>query len=227
MIDIDPRSARRAMHDLFPRSLCVALALCAGVPVNSIGQTDELVLRPEPVAVVAQLHSGLISTSDAFADAPIEERYAALEPLIIATHDLPYIARFAMRRYWADLADQQRSEFLDAFTRLSIATYARRFQGLREDSFSIAGQTDTPRGHAEINGTLLPDEGEPLELTYVLHRSGQDWRIINIVVDGVSDLALKRAEYQREFSDTGFSGLMDYLSAQISELMPTSSTNSE
>ena len=159
--------------------------------------------------------------------APIKARYATLEPLIMETHDLPYIARFAMRRYWADLADQQRSEYLKLFTRLSIATYARRFQGLSQNAFAISGQTTTPRGHMEINSTLLPEDGQPLEFVYVLHRSGEDWRIINIFVDGVSDLALKRAEYQRVFSDTGYSGLMDYLSAQVSAIMPVSSTHPE
>jgi len=227
MIEFEPVCVRIAIHRLFSKGIFIALILCAGVPVESIGQTDEAGLRSEPVAVVAQLHSGLISAGNSFAGASIEERYAALEPLIIETHDLPYIARFAVRRYWADLTDQQRIEFLTVFTRLSIATYASRFHGLSEDTFNISGETNTPRGHAEINGTLLMNDSEPLKFTYVLHESGADWRIINIIVDGVSDLALKRAEYQRMFADTGFSGLMDYLSGQIGELMQTSSTNSE
>ena len=225
MMDIHLISARIAIHPLFFKGLLIALS--TGVPVKAIGQSDDSSLSADPVAVVAELHAGLMSVSNAFAGAPIEARYAALEPVIMETHDLPYIARFAMRRYWADLADQQRSEYLNVFARLSIATYASRFQGLRQDAFAISGQTATPRGHMEINSTLLPDDGPPLEFVYVLHRSGEDWRIINIIVDGVSDLALKRAEYQRVFSDTDFSGLMDYLSAQVSTIMPASSTHPE
>jgi phospholipid transport system substrate-binding protein len=132
-----------------------------------------------------------------------------------------------MRRYWAELTDQQRSDFMDTFTRLSIATYASRFQGLSEETFGISGQTDRPRGHIEINGTLMQKDGEALTINYILHQSGSDWRIINIIVDGVSDLALKRAEFQRVFSDAEFSGLLAYLSLQINDLMPASPVNPE
>ena len=218
---------RLVLRRLFLGSLFTGLAVITGMPLNSLGETDESVSRAEPRAVVAQLQSGLVDASNAFADAPVEERYAALEPLIRETHDLPYIARFAMRRYWADLTDQQQSEFMETFTRLSIATYASRFQGLTDQTFGISGQTDQPRGHVEINGTLLQKDGEILKINYVLHESAEGWQIINIIVDGVSDLALKRGEYQSVFSDTGFTGLVDYLSGQVGDLMPTSVANSE
>ena len=218
---------RLVLRRLFLGSLFTGLAVITGMPLNSLGETDESVSRAEPRAVVAQLQSGLVDASNAFADAPVEERYAALEPLIRETHDLPYIARFAMRRYWADLTDQQQSEFMETFTRLSIATYASRFQGLTDQTFGISGQTDQPRGHVEINGTLLQKDGEILKINYILHESAEGWQIINIIVDGVSDLALKRGEYQSVFSDIGFTGLVDYLSGQTGDLMPTSLANSE
>ena len=218
---------RLVLRRLFLGSLFTGLAVITGMPLNSLGETDESVSRAKPRAVVAQLQSGLVDASNAFADAPVEERYAALEPLIRETHDLPYIARFAMRRYWADLTDQQQSEFMETFTRLSIATYASRFQGLTDQTFGISGQTDQPRGHVEINGTLLQQDGEILKINYILHESAEGWQIINIIVDGVSDLALKRGEYQSVFSDTGFTGLVDYLSGQVGDLMPTSVANSE
>jgi phospholipid transport system substrate-binding protein len=204
-------------------SILVLLALATGLPLNAIAQNTP----SGPLDVVTQLHSGLIDASNTDADATMAERYAALRPLIEATHDLTFIARFAMRRYWADLTDQQRNEYVDTFKRLSIATYASRFQGLSEDTFGISGQTDQPRGHVEINGTLMQKEGETLSINYILHRPEADWRIINIIVDGVSDLALKRAEFQRVFLDAEFSGLLDYLSLQIDELMPTSPVDPE
>ena len=44
------------------------------------------------------------------------------------------------------------------------------------------------------------------------------WRIINIVADGVSDLALKRAEYQRVFASGGIDGLVAELEQQTRAL---------
>jgi phospholipid transport system substrate-binding protein len=57
-----------------------------------------------------------------------------------------------------------------------------------------------------------------VSLEYLLQPDGDDWRIINIVADGVSDLALKRAEYQRVFSSAGISGLIAELEQQTERL---------
>jgi ABC-type transporter MlaC component len=53
---------------------------------------------------------------------------------------------------------------------------------------------------------------------YLLQRDGEDWEIINIVADGVSDLALKRAEYQRLFASGGIDGLIAALERQADRL---------
>jgi phospholipid transport system substrate-binding protein len=209
------------------RRMTLILVWAMLLPADLVAEEISSTSPSAPLKVVAKLQSGLIDASNTYADASMEERYAALEPLIKETHDLPYIARFAMRRYWADLTDEQRSEFMDTFTRLSIATYASRFQGLTDETFGISGQTDRPRGHVEINGTLVQKDGEALGINYILHQSDEDWRIINIIVDGVSDLALKRAEFQRVFLDAGFTGLLTYLSGQIDEAMPSSPTDSQ
>jgi len=51
-----------------------------------------------------------------------------------------------------------------------------------------------------------------------LHRDGEQWRIVNIVVDGVSDLALKRAEYGRLMDAGGFQAVLDELAQQTERL---------
>jgi phospholipid transport system substrate-binding protein len=57
-----------------------------------------------------------------------------------------------------------------------------------------------------------------VSLEYLLHEGDGGWRIINIVADGVSDLALKRAEYQRVFASGGLDGLVAELEQQTERL---------
>jgi phospholipid transport system substrate-binding protein len=51
-----------------------------------------------------------------------------------------------------------------------------------------------------------------------MQQDGASWKIINIVADGVSDLALKRAEYQRLFASGGIQGLIAELEEQAERL---------
>jgi len=54
-----------------------------------------------------------------------------------------------------------------------------------------------------------------VHLDYVLHRSSRGWRIVNVVADGVSDLALKRVEYTAVLRKRGFESLLSDLEHKI------------
>jgi phospholipid transport system substrate-binding protein len=172
-----------------------------------------------PGATVASLQQALVAASRARSNATVEERYRALEPVIVATHDLPYIAEFALRRQWGSLTEAERQRFVAAFQRLSVMTYAARFGNVAADAFRPleAGAPDA-NGRVQVT-TAIRREGQPdVSLEYLLQQDGEHWTIINIVADGVSDLALKRAEYQRVFASGGIAGLIAEIEQQTQRL---------
>ena len=198
------------------RVLTLFLVFMAGV--EEARATDWPAGSPE--AVVATLQAGLVAAARAQASTGVDARYRALEPLIVATHDLPYIAEFALRRQWASLGDADRQRFVAAFQRLSVMTYASRFANVAPDTFrAIAPGAAGAGGRVQVS-TAVARGGQPdVTLEYLLERdAGGDWRIINIIADGVSDLALKRAEYQRVFARGGLEGLLAELDTQTEKL---------
>ena len=62
-----------------------------------------------------------------------------------------------------------------------------------------------------MEAAINPTDAAPIALNYLLHNRDGRWRIINIIADGVSDLALKRAEYQRVLEEQSFAGLLAHL----------------
>jgi phospholipid transport system substrate-binding protein len=125
------------------------------------------------------------------------------------------VAEFALRRQWASLAEADRQRFIEAFQRLSVTTYAARFGNVAADAFRpIEAGAPAANGRVQVT-TAIKRDGQPdVGFEYLLQRSGDDWKIINIVADGVSDLALKRAEYQRVFASGGIEGLIAELEQQ-------------
>src|SRR5688500_18946696 len=101
---------------------CAAMALAVAVD----GRAAEL-STDTPTTTIETLQQGLIAAASARPTSPLEERYSLLEPVILATHDLAYIAEFALRRQWASLAEPDRQRYIAAFRRLSVMTYAARF----------------------------------------------------------------------------------------------------
>ncbi len=80
---------------------------------------------------------------------------------------------------------------------------------------SIVDTNDNPRSGRVVICEMQREGEQPLTFEYHLRETGNDWRIVNIVVDGVSDLALKRAEYSGVLRESGFSGLLDELANQV------------
>jgi phospholipid transport system substrate-binding protein len=52
-------------------------------------------------------------------------------------------------------------------------------------------------------------------LDYLLHRADGEWRVINVVAEGVSDLALKRADYSNFLKNKSLEALIAKLNEKI------------
>lgn len=199
------------------RRLAVAACLlCAAVASRA---AEPAIATDTPVATIATLQRGLIAVSQQQPNATIDERYRALEPLIVATHDLPFIAEFALRRQWATLGAADRARFVAAFQRLSVMTYAARFTNVGPATFRdvTPGESADPK-RAQVSTAIARSGAPDVSFDYLLQNGAAGWRIINIVADGVSDLALKRAEYQRVLTSGTLDTLIAELEAQTARL---------
>jgi phospholipid transport system substrate-binding protein len=199
-------------------ALVAAAALVALGVVAAGARADTPASTDTPEATVASLHRGLIAVSQSSPGANVDARYRALEPLIERTHDLRYIAEFALRKQWPMLSENDRQRFVAAFEKLSVMTYASRFKNVSAGTFKSAGLATIESGRAHVL-TAIARQGQPdISLDYMLEQKDGAWRIINIIADGVSDLALKRAEYQRIVGSGSLDDLIKELETQTARL---------
>jgi phospholipid transport system substrate-binding protein len=167
-----------------------------------------------PQAAIEHLWSALESASSA---AAVDERYRRLDPVVTATHDLPYIAELTIRREWASLSSEQKERFIAAFERLSVMTYASRFAALKPDMFKVTESRQVGDDRAQVEATLTTPKGEMIPFEYLLHETPSGWKIINILADNVSDLALKRAEYREVLDKGSIDDLIKHIEQQADE----------
>lgn len=168
-----------------------------------------------PAAAVERLLRGLVEAAGD--DLDVEARYRRLEPVIEATHDLQFIAELTIRREWDGLAAADRQRFVAAFERLSVMTYASRFGHLGKDMFKVTGQGDAAGDRAEVEAVLTTREGKVIPFEYLLHRADGGWKIVNILADRVSDLALKRAEYREVLEKGSIADLIRHIEKQTED----------
>jgi len=170
---------------------------------------------PDAVSVIVELQAGIHRIGTELTNADFAARYQAFAPLIDQTHDLPFMARFTASRAWNEFTDEQRLEFNALFRELSIATYAGQFREMQENTFSLISWRPTARERFEVQTRLSLAQGDPVALNYLLQERDSGWQIINVLAEGVSELAIKRSQYQQVLKSGGYPQLIAHLRTQI------------
>jgi len=142
-------------------------------------------------------------------------RYEKLEPAVVNSHDLPKIARIVVGKEGEKLTEEQQKKLADVFTRISVASYAHNFKDFSGEEFIIDSEEETKNGGVVIHSHLTIPDDKPVKFDYMLKEKGASWRIINIIANGVSDLALKRSEYTAILQRDGFDALISQINEKI------------
>jgi len=142
-------------------------------------------------------------------------RYEKLSEPISNSHDLTKIARIVVGKEWEKLSEDQQQKLTDIFIRLSISSYAHNFKDYSGESFGFDSEEETTRGGVVVHTHLVIPNDKPVKFDYMLKEKGNSWRIINIIANGVSDLALKRSEYTTILQREGFEVLMTKINEKI------------
>lgn len=187
------------------RLLTLLLIFCTSPLVLA---DDEAVVRNK----IDQFHAVLTDVMKS--DAEFQDRYARLETAIDTTFDMETVSRMSLGTPWRKLETDARKEFSQLMRELITATYADRFDSYNDQQFEITGITEPRPGRWLVRTRLIRKSGKPVVLDYYF--KGQ--QVFNVVADGVSDLAVRRADYTAVVNSDGFQGLLDSVRANIAGL---------
>jgi phospholipid transport system substrate-binding protein len=172
----------------------------------------------EATRVVTELQESIMAIMKEGRDLGYAGRYQTISPTIKKTHDLDKIARLVAGRHWKGLDASQKSTFVETFRNLSISVYAGRFKDYSGEQFKVLSEQPLKRGNRKlVTSRFVKADGEKITFTYILHNVHDEWKIISVSVNGVSDLALKRTEYGGILRTDGFPTLIERLETQIQQ----------
>ena len=200
----------------------VIIAALAGMIVTAGAS-----VAASPTSVIEKFNQTLLSTMKNAQSLGYDGRYNKLAPEIKSAFNLPFMTQYSAGRYWRKLTPAQRDQLVDAFTQLTVATYANRFSGFKGEQFKILGE-DTPRPDRPetklVRTELITSKGEHIRLDYLMRETDKHWRIIDIFAKGsISELSTRRSEYSSALGNGGFDGLMGTFEQRIADLRGTSS----
>lgn len=170
------------------------------------------------VAVVTQFQHTLLLAMKKGKALGFQGRYRMLAPAVHKSHDLTFIAQVTVGPYWSHLSASARHAFVHRFTQLTIATYASEFRRYSGEDFHETAAHVVGRGDVLVETKLVAHGHKEATIDYLVAPVGPRWEIVNIVANGVSDLALKRAQYTAIIQKKGFPALLALLKAKVAQL---------
>lgn len=170
--------------------------------------------------VVTKLNAGLEGVLREAAKLDYQARYARLDPLLVETFDLDFMARQAVGRQWDDLSPEDQQRWVAAFRQLTSATYASRFTNYTGQKFETLGEAEpAPHDTVTVRSRVIDPGAENVDLTYRLHQVDGRWKVIDVYLKGsVSEIALRRSEYSSVLKRDGFQALLAAVDQRVTAL---------
>ena len=170
--------------------------------------------------VIQRFQQSLLAVMKEAKSLGVTGRYQRLQPRIEEAFHLPLMIRVATGSFWRKADKAQQSRLVTAFKRLSISTYANRFDGYSGQVFEIVDQRPGPQKTVLVKTRIVSPGDSPARLTYVVKEFKGQWRIVDILLDNdISELAVRRSEYSRLLKKNGVDALIATLNDKADGLV--------
>lgn len=119
--------------------------------------------------------------------------------------DVPAIGRFVIGRYWRGASAEDQSAFLAVFEDAMVQRFLPLLAENSSERFTIGTVIQDSRNEdmALIDSRIDRPEGEPYRVTWRIRESNGDFKILDIVAEGVSMAITLRSEYGTVLKNNG------------------------
>ena len=206
-----PRHRQRARRGLAATIILLAAtapAFFAAAPAR--GATE----ASDPRAFVEHLGDEVVGILKA-PDVKVPDRQRRFQSLFVQSFDSPTIGRFVLGQYWQKTSEDQRRSYLQLFSDYVAAIYAVQFSHYEGQTFKTTGVQPVSGGDSAVATEIAQPGKEPLKVSFRVRHEGDGFKIIDVMVEGVSLIVTKRDEFASVLSREGLDGLMKRMHATL------------
>ena len=190
--------------------LLFVLAIWTGTAVSGVAETS-------PMAVVkVAVNQALAIFHDS--RTPLAQRRRKMRDLLAAHFDFAEMARSALGTHWQTLAENQRKQFVDLFTAYVEYDFLNKIQMYRDLSFQFLKQVQIAPGYAQVNTRVQQPGKEPATMNFSLKQEGSDWKVTDVLINGLSLVGGNRTQFGLVIDNVGFDALISDLQNKRNEL---------
>lgn len=196
------------------------IALAMTTPFFAVAARAETAASDPAVNRIEAFYAALVETMKQGPQLGIDGRYKKLKPTIEATFNLPEMTKLVVGPTWLTTSAENQKSLIDAFERMTVASYARSFASFGGEKFTVEPDSQVRGVDHIVKSVLEPTDHAPVPLIYRMRDAGGAWKIIDVYLNGsISQLGLRRSEFSMTVKTGGAEALIKKINEASDRLM--------
>jgi len=140
---------------------------------------------------------------------------AKLKDIINSVIDFEELSRVALGKYWDERTQTEKEDFTDVFQQLIRNSSIKKLELYRADEIDYE-RPEIDGDKAEIITYAMKDRKEA-EIIYKMHKLENEWKVYDIVIDGLSTAYNYRESFYKEIEKSSYTEMYDKLLDRLEE----------
>lgn len=189
---------------------CLPLLVALGVAAPAAAEEGDPALTSAPRELIDETAGKIVAILARKQDTS-EQRISEIEQIAYEIFDFTTMSKLVLARNWRKLDKEKRGEFVREFRRHLSRTYGSRLDRYDQEEVVVYGTQVEPRNDVSVKTRIVGGQFDQAEISYRLRNRKDQWRIIDVVIEGVSLVS----NYRSQFAEVLNSGTIDDLLAKL------------
>ena len=133
-----------------------------------------------------------------------DQKRERIEQIAYEAMDFDTLSKLVLARNWPKFSPAQQAEFVELFKKHLSITYGRNVDNYKNERVQILGERREGYGDMTVLTKILRGGGsDDVVVDYRLRQRGGQWKIIDVIVEGVSLVSNFRSQFQDIVSNGG------------------------
>ena len=144
------------------------------------------------------------------------ERRNRMRKIIHRHFDFEEMSRRSLARAWRKRTPEEKTEFIELFSYFMERNYAGTLESYTNEKV-VLGKESIDEEFAKVNTVIITMDKKEVDIVYRLHKVGGEWRVYDVVVEGVSLVKNYRDQFRSIIRRTSYANLVKILRAKREE----------
>jgi phospholipid transport system substrate-binding protein len=143
-----------------------------------------------------------------------DNKVEKVRSLLSQNLDFDWMAKFTLGRYRRGMPEAQIEDFAQVYKRYLLTTYGNAVRQYKGENVENKAVQTIGENEFVVKTSIIKANQEPLNVDYLVRQTGKDYRVFDVVTEGISLINSQQSEFASVIGSSGLDRLKSDLGAK-------------